>query len=453
MTISFVVVIYSLLLILSIQLDFSHRQIAQEKALHVAEAGINYYKWHLAHAPEDFQDGTGQAGSYEHDYSDPQGSKIGKFSLEIVAPTDGSSVITLKSTGWTDQYPKVKRTIKAQYGKSSLARFAFLNNSSLWFGEGSVVNGLIHSNNGIRMDGINTSLITSSKETYTCGNETGCHPPATKPGVWGSGGDQGLWRFPVPPIDFDSIAFDFSKMRDMSQTDGLYLESSKKAGYHIVFNSNGTFKVYRVLNTSYYRGYSVPGEGYGGPGPGQGGCQKLYQKITNETLVGTYNVSENPLVFVEDYLWVEGTIKGRITITAASFPLDSNKINIWIPNNLNYVSYDHTNALGLIAQNDIYFGRDIPNDFKVDGVLLAQKGQIIRHGYLLLCGDATGAIKDKLTINGALISFNKSYWNFGSEPLSGFLEREINYDTGLLYQPPPYFPSSGEYEFISWIEE
>ena len=33
-----------------------------EQALHVAEAGVDYYRWHLAHAPTDYQDGTGTAG-------------------------------------------------------------------------------------------------------------------------------------------------------------------------------------------------------------------------------------------------------------------------------------------------------------------------------------------------------------------------------------------------------
>ena len=84
---------------------------------------------------------------------------------------------------------------------------------------------------------------------------------------------------------------------------------------------------------------------------------------------------------------------------------------------------------------------------------IAKNGKIIRHGYLPSCGETTEALKDKLTINGSLISYYKSYWNFGSTPTSGFIEREINYDTNLLYNPPPYFPSSGDYEFISWSEE
>ena len=150
---------------------------------------------------------------------------------------------------------------------------------------------------------------------------------------------------------------------------------------------------------------------------------------------------------------MEGTVNGQITVVAARFPIQSSDKNIWIKDNLVYAAHDNTNSLGLIAQNDIYFVRDLPEDFRIDGALIAQKGKIIRHGYFPGCGASSESVKDKLTINGSIISYYKSYWNFGSQPVSGFIEREINYDNNLVYSPPPYFPTSGEYEFISWVEE
>ena len=87
--------------------------------------------------------------------------------------------------------------------------------------------------------------------------------------------------------------------------------------------------------------------------------------------------------------------------------------------------------------------------------MLAQKGKIIRHGYFSWCGDAgSGNVKDRLTINGAVMSFEKSYWNFtsGGSLISGFTTRTINYDGSLLFMPPPFFPTSGEYQFLNWQE-
>jgi hypothetical protein len=84
---------------------------------------------------------------------------------------------------------------------------------------------------------------------------------------------------------------------------------------------------------------------------------------------------------------------------------------------------------------------------------MAQTGHIIRHGYFSYCGGTSGAVKNSLTILGSIISFNKSYWNFGSGPTSGFITRTVSYDTDLTYSPPPFFPTGGEYEFISWREK
>lgn len=443
---AFIIIIYGLLFMLSIQLDFSHRQIASEKALNIAEAGINYYRWHLAHDPDDFQDGTNQTGPYVHDYYDPQGGIIGKYSLTITPPSNGSSIVTIRSTGWTVEKPTVRRTIVAQYGTPSFAEFSFLSNASMWFGSGITVSGQIHSNQGIRMDGTNTSEVTSALSTYTCGSETGCSPPQTRPGVWtiGPGGDQGLWEFPVPSVDFDSISFDFSGMRDSAQQDGLYIGPSTYRGYHFIFNSNGTFNVYRVNNTNYIDGYAVTD-----------GCQRRYQTITNETFVGTYSIANEPIIFVEGDVWVEGTIKGRTTLAAVKFPIQTSSANIWIRNNVVYTDYNGSDSLGLIAQNDIYFVKNVPNFFQVDAVMMAQKGTILRHGYWNGCGGSSNAVRQQLTINGSVISYYKSYWNFGSGSTltSGFVTRQINYDSDVLFNPPPYFPTSGEYEFISWTEE
>jgi len=451
---SFLIVIYGLLYLLSLQLNYSNRQVGSETALNISEAGVNYYRWHLAHDPVDFLDGTGTAGPYEHEYSDPQGKAVGKYSLEITPPSLGSSIVTISSTGWSYQYPKVKRKVTVQYGIPSFARYTFLTNASSWYGVGITVNGLIHSNNGIRMDGTNTSLVTSAKEEYTCGSETGCNPAGVRPGVWGAGGDQGLWQFPVPAIDFDSISINLTNMSDSAEADGLHLDNSGSRGYHLTFINNGTVQVRRVTGVSEIYGYSSSGEGVGEEGVG--GCRRLYQLITNETLIGTYNIADTPIIFAEDNLWIEGTIRGRVTVVSATFPTQSSNVDIWIRGNLNYTAYDGRDVLGLISQNNIFLVRNLPQNTRIDGILMAQKGKIIRHGYYEGCtGNNTNSIRNSLTINGGLINYYKSYWNhtISGNLVSGFTSRTINYDTHLLYAPPPYFPTSGEYEFISWKEE
>ncbi len=440
---AFMVVIYGLLLLLVMQVDFSNRNLASETSLSIAESGVNYYRWHLAHDPADYKDATTSAAPYVHTVLDPSGGKLGTYSLTITPPASGSAVVTITSVGSATSYPNIKRTITAQYGRQSFAKYSFLQNASAWYGPGITVNGDIHSNTGIRMDGTNLSKVTSANLTYTCGSETGCSPSQSKPGVWGAGGDQTLWQYPIAAVDFNAISFDFAQMKTSAQGGGLYLGASGKSGYHIIFSNTGSYEVRKVNSTTTVTGYDA-----------DSGCISLNQKTNSETSIGTYTIASKPIIFMEDNAWVEGTVKGKVTVVAAKFPVNTSNAYIWIPNNLQYAAYDGTNRLGLIAQTDIYFSRDIPTNFIVDGALMAQKGKIIRHGYYSGCGASANSIRNSLTINGSIISYAKSYWNWTSGSLvSGFTTRTINYDTKNLYEPPPYFPVFGDYEFISWKEQ
>jgi hypothetical protein len=233
-------------------------------------------------------------------------------------------------------------------------------------------------------------------------------------------------------------------MMDSAVADGLYL-SDDYPGYHLIFSNDGTVTIRRVTSIGSYTGYDseLPH------------CQSRPQRILSENTMGTYNVADLPIIFAEAHIWVEGTVRGRTTVVAARFPIESNYMNIWIPNNILYTAYDGSDALGLVAQHDIYFTRNIPEAFQVDAALLAQSGKIIRHGYFSGCGDAgSHNIKNSLTLNGTVISFEKSYWNFtqSGNLVSGFITRTTNYDGNLLFAPPPFFPTSGEYQFISWKE-
>ena len=423
---------------------FTERDNAHDQALAIAEAGIQYYRWHLAHAPDDFQDGTGGPGPYVHDYKDPLGNVIGQFSLEITPPGSGSTIVQIDSTGWTSSYPNITRKITSQFGIPSLAQYAFLHNAHIWFGGGLTVNGPVLSNGGIRQDGINNNIISSSRATYTCGSETGCSPPQTMPGVWGSGGPSELWDFPVTALDFDALNVDFSEMRTAAQSDGVYYDTSSRQGYRIIFDSNGTADVYEVRRTRTYRGYDSGT-----------GCTNLAQRIRNQRFLGNYSLADNPIFFFEDTIWIEGTINGHAMIAAARFPTASYSEDIWINGNLNYLAEDGNHSLGVMSQDDIIFIRNLPNNFEIDGALLAQSGKIFRHYYgASWCGGSTSyAVRNNFDFYGSLTSNQKSYWNWGSQPLSGFTTRNVTYDPNLSLQPPPYYPTQGDYEFIFWEEE
>src|SRR3989338_6107489 len=82
----------AIIILVDLNLNSAYRNIHRDLAFRIAEAGIEYYRWHLAHAQTDFQDGTGQPGPYIHDFYDKSGNLIGKYELEIIPPIVGSTV-------------------------------------------------------------------------------------------------------------------------------------------------------------------------------------------------------------------------------------------------------------------------------------------------------------------------------------------------------------------------
>ncbi len=438
MTGIFMMVLAGFLSLIQYQLKLTNARIAEIQATHIAEAGANYYKWLLAHDPDDFQDGTGTSGPYVHDYNDPTSGLVGTYSLEIDPPETGSTVVTIRSTGWVNDYPDITKTIEVRHGEPSLAKYSFLTNSDIWLGEDESISGQMHSNGGVRMDGSNDSLVTSALETYTCTSAHGCSNE-TKDGVWGSGPNSDLWSYPVPVVDFNTITLDLAEIKTAAQTGGHYY-AGQNYGYHIIFNSDGTYSIYTV--TSLMPSINRLDD------DDLSGFELQAEEINTETLVGTYDVPASSPIFIEDELWIDGTLNGKITVAAARFPESAaTYASIYINDNLQYIARDDTNALGLVAQKNILVPKHAPDDLTIDAILLAQKGRVMRLLY------SPYNVQNSIQVYGGIIT-NKIWtwtWVNGSQiTVDGYDNTSSIFHTNLLYEPPPYFPTSGEYDFISW---
>lgn len=403
----------------------------REQALQIADAGINYYRWHLAHNQTDYKDGTGVTGTYTHAYRDKDGDTIGYFSLGITPPANGSTVVTISSTGWTVLQPNSRRTLKARVGFPALTDFALLTNNDAWIGDTEVTHGKFHANGGIRFDGVGDAPISSAMATYTCKTFHGCSN-VTKPGVWGTGGPSTYWDNPVPAQDFSAVTAKLAEIKASAQAaGGLYFSSSGKEGWRLQFNVAGTVTVYKVNATNCYQATDVDGTTF-------------TPCIDIKTLAAgtTYTLPTNGFIFVDDTVWVDGVVKGRVTV--------GNKTgkSIIINDNLTYAAKDGTNVLGLVAEQNVLIPRNSPAVLEVDGALLAQNGGAKRYYY-------SGNVKTSLTIYGSVISngiWTWSWVNGSNVVISGYTTTNDTYDTNLTYNPPGGFPVGSQYNLISWEE-
>lgn len=423
----------------------------QQTAIQIAEAGLDYYKWFLAHYPSDLQDGTGAPGPYEHEYFDPEGGAIGKFSLNITGNMQCGAVmsIDIESTGWTYDDPTYKRVVTGRYARPSVAEYSYILDSGVWWGGGALY-GRFHSNYGIRMDGGNLSKVTSAVEDWLCTSSYGCNPDETKDGVWGAG-DPSLWEFPTTPIDFVGITQDLVDMKAMAQSDGVYLGTyggaSGKKGFHLIFKADGSVDVYKTNNVSYQWGYDA-----------DEGWVKDYHIINSQIFDGNYTIPNDcALVYSETKVWLEGVIPKKITVVAANTNNPSWNPDIYLYDDITYVDTDGTDGLTAIAERNVLIPYSSPNNLTVHGIFVAQTGRYGRNLYLCNLGNAKRGTLDSF---GTIVSAKRpvTYWMYwypgcGSN-WSGYSGGSSSYDSKLAKSPPPLTPfADDEFRFIEWRED
>ncbi len=444
------IILTSIISFVAAQTKYALQVHAREQSFQIAESGIQFYRWYLAHQVEgrtaaqvaDFWvNGSpyGVATPYEFDYRDPSGDLIGHYTLEVTPPSGYSTAVTVLATGWTFRYPDNKRIIEVRFRKPAWSEHIVLANDNLRFGAGTEVYGKIHSNQGIRFDGLAHNIVTSSVSSYndpdhTGGDEFGVHthdsptdplPPAAVPDR--SDVFEGGRSFPVASTDFNGVLGDLAYMKTVAQagTDGSLYFDNVHQGRHIILNTNDTFTIRTVQSfnaaTNQINNYS-------------GGW-------------ATYAIPDDGVIFVENNVWLSGSVNGRrVTIVAANLISASQK-SMYIGNDIRYTNYDCTDIIGIIGQNDVEIFRASEDDLRIDAALIAQSGRVGRAHYT---GGGGNLYKTTITIYGAMAT-NERYgfaWTDGT----GYATRNLYFDNNLLYCPPPYFPTGTQYEMDLWEE-
>ncbi len=415
----------------------------RELAFQIAEAGANYYRWHLAHNKTDYYDGQGatSTGPYVHDYKDKDGNIVGYFSLVITPPLLGSTVVTINSTGWMKDQPNSKRKIKIRVGFPALTDYAFLTNSDVWIGDTEVTHGKLHANGGVRYDGIGDAPITSAKPSYTCQPSHGCNPATTKPGIWGTGGPAQYWNYPVPVQNFTAVTAKLSDIRTGAIAGGIFKSSSGKQGWRVRFTADGKVKLRKVNSTYCFYGYNTLGQL-------KNGCLDINAETGTEEIV---NMPANGFIYIEDTVWVDGVVNGR-----AVLGISSGK-SIILNDNITYLAKDGNHVLGLISPQDVLIRFYAPEALEIDAALLAQNGSAQRYYYpSSWYPGSSHVLKDSIYIYGSVISGGVWTWSWVScstcPVISGYKITNSTYDANLTYGPPPGFPVGNEYNLISWEE-
>ncbi len=463
------VLLASIIGFIASQLKYSLKQHDREQALQIAEAGVHFYKWYIAHQLDGrtasqvqafWSAGTalGQASPYTQSYDN------GQYSITVTPPATGSTIIYITSVGHTNDNPTLSRTLRVRLRKPSWSENAVVANDFMRFGVGTEVYGKIHSNSGIHFDGLAHNLVSSSLDQYddpdhNGANEFGVHthvnvppatginsnfrpaeaPPASVPNrtdVFEAGR-----QFPVATVDFNGILGDLSLMKSESQAGhGRYFNNDGQ-GRHIILKSNGTYDICTVnsfvASTNEINQYKKVS--------GSGTCATCSGQC-----VANYQIVDNGVIFVENNVWLEGTVNSKKLSVVAANLISAAKKTMYISHDILYTHSDCSEIVGAIGQQDVEITRDSNNFLTLDAALMAQSGRVGRSNYT-----GPNAIRDTITVNGAIVS-NQRYGFAWADALgnhvSGYRNRNLYYDNNLLYCPPPYFPTGTSYLIDLWEE-
>jgi hypothetical protein len=489
------------IILTNITIDGNNAQ--SQRAFNIAEAGENYYLWHLSHNATDFKDGQSTPttpdptlgyGPYVHNYIDANAVNEGTYTLWIKPQGNGSTIATVRSIGQV-KGTNIIRTIDAQIGAASFASYGVVSDSALWFGADETADGPVFSNEGVRMDGRNTSTVTSANASYVPSVSIGGDGSTSHPGVWCDTAvttpvncntrDKSSWIYPATQIDFNQVSSSLCTMKKAafasdSSTSSLanlsnacsqtpttrtaaYLPERSSSfntsrGYLIELNANGTYNLYNVNNVKDAKivGYS--------------------NALTLQSVATNIAVPSTGVIFAEDNVWVRSnpTFHGRVTIAngrlATSYTTD-----ITVADNLAYSTKDGSDAIGLVAEGNVYIGSFAPPStasftLEVDAAVLAETGSVeYPSNYTFSNNTCTrgwtsnnqtldfyGSVATRQTWTWSWLD-NRSCGDNVYDPslgayISGFEYNTTHYDYNLLYAPPPSYPITGGYQILSWRE-
>lgn len=475
----------------------------RQQAFNIAEAGINYYLWHLSHSPTDFKDGQSTPvtpdatlgyGPYVHNYVDDNAKTTGTYTLWIKPQGGGSTVATVRSIGRVNGTNQI-RTIDAQLGVPSFASYVLNSDSAFWFGNTEQANGPVHSNQGIRMDGPSATDVTSARATYVPTTSYGgttnssshpgvwCHTSVTTP-VNCNTRNKSDWRYPVASIDYNQVAGSLCNIKKTAfESDGstsalaslpnacaqtpatrtaAYIPQraatyNSSRGYLIQLNTNGTYDLYNVngendLNTPYTNA------------------------LTLQSVATNIAVDASGVIFVEDNVWVRTnpTFHGRVSIAAGRLATTSNA-RATFADDILYSAKDGSDVIGIIAEGEVRLAPYAPPatgsfNFEIDAAVISQQSNV-RYPTTYLSstsrctrgwvnGNQTftyyGSVASRLSWTW-IISRGSScgdavYSASQGSYISGILNNNTEYDYNLLYAPPPSFPLTSTYNILSWRE-
>lgn len=154
---------------------------------------------------------------------------------------------------------------------------------------------------------------------------------------------------------------------------------------------------------------------------------------------------------------IQGTLDGRITLCAEGTSPTGG--NVYIDDNVKYSNDPRTNPssddmLGILADNSVIITDNAANnsDVTIQASMLCRTGGMTAENY------NSRGVAGVLNLYGGIVQYQRgAVGTFstdanGNTTITSGFRKSYKYDTRLTTSWPPYFPFTGKYQLVSWIE-
>jgi len=446
---------------------------------------------------------SSQPDPYQNMVHDRFGELLGEYTLHVNVLEESGGMVEVTSEGRLHGQNKTVQVIRAIFDKASSLEHVIMADKNIYLDAHMNITGSVMSNGGVRADTMTGSWIQSAQSTFSYDNGN-----ITENGVFGTGGGESFWQFPVSAFHMNDFTDMWSELYEIAKNDGtlyraynyrnspsfpwwigapnpctsvdfLQQGGNGQCGMGIRFFPNGTYRVYKLFrsqfqspqatqveiqpfpNSLFWSGNSddIPANFFPRNYDAPLSNNDFFNSSEALPIGSAKNIPENGVIFFENtHVWVGGETPSRVTVVAArtnnpyhdatsprSFPLTYNDMNASI----------------------FFAGNIIQSNLGTAGNAVG----LIAQNFIA----PTWSSYSDLTIHAALFSrfasiglpkhseFNKSSFNFSGAMIAGgrgtslryadgtgYQSVTIDYDASLKYSPPPGFPVSSYYELVSW---
>ncbi|NWF51014.1 MAG: hypothetical protein HXY49_10795 [Ignavibacteriaceae bacterium] len=166
------------------------------------------------------------------------------------------------------------------------------------------------------------------------------------------------------------------------------------------------------------------------------------------------DAAPNGVIFAENaVIRMKGVVKGQYTI-GCSTSGSSGKGTVYLDDDIVYKQDPRqyptsSDLLGICAENNVYITNNIPNrsSINIHASVYCEKGGFGAEQY------DTRPVSGSINLLGGIIqNTRKAVGTFSGSTITHGFAKKYRYDDRLMIASPPFYPGTGGFEIVSWLE-